>query len=174
MEVFYIIVTSVLIGFSCSVLIGEAVSNFRRKEVIDEIKANASKTVQLNGPLKLLFIVLLIIVNIFGVLATAFPDFITQKMEMNYVAGIVIWWSAIIFDNVIVILLLTKATYDEEKIVVSKIFRKPKTFYIKDIIYFSQTGNLRIKTSYGSFILFNSFAGTNNLRSFLIVQKSKD
>ena len=67
--------------------------------------------------------------------------------------------------------MFTKATYDDEKIIFKKIFRKPKAYYFSDITSFTKTGNLKVVTKNGSFMLFNALSGTNSLRQ-LIAEKT--
>ena len=63
--------------------------------------------------------------------------------------------------------MLTKATYNDKEIIVKKALSKSKIYKYEDIISYSESGNLRVKTKTGNFTLLNAMSGTNTLRQIL-------
>ncbi|MDE6585984.1 MAG: hypothetical protein K2K80_04830, partial [Clostridia bacterium] len=144
---------------------------FLKREIANEKIAKEEKSVKIDKKFFTVFLSLMIFLNLIGVLIIALPDFVTEYLEFNYIATICVWWIPIIFDDVVFCLMCTKATYDDEKMIIKKLFRKPKVYYYSDIISFSKTGNLKVTTTKGNFTLFNAFAGTGSLREFIAVKR---
>lgn len=65
------------------------------------------------------------------------------------------------------------ATYDDEKITIKKLFSKAKGYYFADIISFTKTGNLKVVTKNGKFMLFNALSGTKSLRQLITGKASQ-
>lgn len=173
MEIALRIIGGLIIAFACSIMLDWLMPKFKRKEQADEATARQNKTVKLGKELSELFIIVVPMVNIVEIIIVAAPILITRYMGMNYIAVVSVWSAMTLFNDIMMFFLFTKATYDDEKITVKKVFRKAKEYYYSDIIYFSPVANLRVKTTKGSFILFNAFAGTASLRAVLF-EKCKD
>lgn len=171
MEIVLRIITAVIISVFVAEMIDLLLPKFRKRETLNEQQAALEKKVKLSRGLFITFLTLLIFVNAIGILIVALPKIITEYMGFNYIVTILIWWIPLVFDDIIGYFLFTQAVYNDEKIVVKKLFSKPKTYYFSEIVSFSQTGNLKVKTSSGSFMLFNVLAGTSSLRKS-IMQKN--
>lgn len=139
----------------------------KKKEKTDEENAKQFRYVKLNKKLLIVFISLSVIIDAVGIIIFAAPDLIINFLGFNYIATIICWWIPLIFDNIFLYFLFTTVKYDDEKIVVKKVFSKPKEYKYDEITSFSHSGNLRVKTKNGSFILFNAMAGTKSLRETL-------
>lgn len=173
MEIALRIIGGLIITFTCSIMLDWLIPKFKRKEQVDEATAGKNKTVKLSKELTELFAVSIPLLNIVAIIIVAAPVLITEYMGMNYIVVLCVWGAMTLFNDIMMFFLFTKATYDEEKIIVKKVFRKAKDYYYSDITYFSPVANLRVKTTKGSFILFNAFAGTASLRAVLF-EKCKD
>lgn len=173
MEISLRIITSFLISISASILAEILYPIFLKKEKENEEKAKEEHSVHFSKKLARVYIGMLIFLNIIGILIIALPKVITEFLEFNYVATICVWWIPIIFDDVVACIFSTKATYDDEKIVVKKLFRKPKVYYYSDIISFTKTRNLKVETTKGKFLLFNSLSGTDSLRKVIAEKTSQ-
>lgn len=116
---------------------------------------------------KLIFVVLAILSNIIGIVILAFPSIIIDILGFNYLITIIVWWLPLIFNNAILYLLFTEAKYNDKGIFVNKVFSNEKFYKYDDILSYCETGNLKVKTRNGSFVLLNAMAGTNSLRKIL-------
>ena len=171
MQIALRVITGILVSISTSIIGAILYPILLKREQANEEKAKAENSVYVSKKFGATFVCLLVFLNIIGILIIALPNVITEILGFNYVATICIWWIPIIFDDIVTYLLFTKTTYDDVKITVKKLFRKPKIYYFNDITYYTRTGNLKVVTSNGSFMLFNMLAGTNGLRQ-LIAQKT--
>ncbi len=172
-EIVLRVITSFIASISASIVCAILTPIFLKREKANEEKAKSEKSVYVSKKFAIVFIALLIFINVIGVLIVALPNVITEYLEFNYVTTICVWWIPMIFDDVVMLLLFTKATYDDEKITVKKPFCKPKVYYYSDIISFTMTGNLKVVTTKGKFMLFNMLAGTNSLRQLIAKKKSQ-
>lgn len=175
MEIALRVLSGILVSVSISIIVELIVikklyPKLKKREDDTEQKAKTTKTVKLDKRLSIIFISLLVFVNIIGVLIIALPKVITEYLEFNYIATVCVWWVFVIFEDVFCYFIFMQAAYDDEKIIVKKLFFKPKEYYYSDITYYSKKGNLRVKTPKGSFVLFNALAGTQSLRG-VITQK---
>lgn len=171
MEIALRVISAFLVGLSTSILGSILYPILLKREKVNEEKAKSEKIVSISKKLAIALVTLLIFLNIIGILIIALPNVIVEFFEFNYIATICIWWIPIIFDDVVAYIIFTKATYDDEKITVKKLFHKPKVYYFSDIVSYTKTGNLKVVTIKGKFTLFNALAGTNSLRQ-LIAQKT--
>ena len=174
MEIVLRVITGVLVSISTSVICGILYPVFLKREKANEKKAKSENRVYFSKKLAAVLISIMIFINIVGILIIALPDVITEIMEFNYIATICIWWVPVIFIDIFYPLILsTNAIYDDERITVRKLFRKPKVYYYSDITFYTKTGNLKVVTTKGSFTLFNMFAGTNSLRQLIAKKTSQ-
>ncbi len=172
MEIALRVITAFLVGISTSIVVSVLYPIFLKREKANEEKAKSENRVYFSKKMTAFFISILILINITGILIVALPDVITEIMGFNYIATICVWWIPVILMDIYYSLILyTHAIYDDEKIIVKKIFRKQKTYYFSDIISYTKTGNLKVVTTTGKFTLFNIYAGTNSLRQ-LIAEKT--
>lgn len=167
MEIALRVISAFLVSISTSIIVDILYPIFLKREKANEEKAKSEKSVYVSKKFATGFIVLLIFINIIGIIIIALPKFISEYLEFNYIATICIWWIMIIFDDIVMYFIFTKVTYDEEKIIVKKLFQKPKVYYYSDITSFTKTGNLKVVTTKGKFLLFNALSGTNSLRQIL-------
>ncbi len=172
MEIALRVISAFLVSASTSVICGILYPIFLKREKTNEEKAKSENSVHFSKKLASLFISIMIFINIIGTLIIAFPNVITEIMKFNYVATICIWWILVIFVDILYPqIIFTTATYDEEKIIIKKVFRKPKTYYFSEILSFTKTGNLKVVTTKGKFTLLNMLSGTNSLKQ-LIAEKT--
>ena len=166
------VISSFLVCVSTSIVVSILYPILLKREKANEEKAKSENRVYFSRKLTALFISILIFINITGILIVALPDVITDIMGFNYIATICIWWiPVILMDIYYPLIIYTHASYDDEKIIIKKIFRKQKIYYFSDIISYTKTGNLKVVTTNGKFTLFNLYAGTNGLRQ-LIAEKT--
>lgn len=146
------------------------------KEVAEsEQKAKAERSVAAGKKMYTFFLIMLILLNAVGILLVAWPTFFIEYLEFGrngYIGTLIFWFVLIVFDDMVFCFMSTKATYDDEKIVVKKMFSRPKEYYFRDIVGFTRFGNLKVETTSGKFTLLNLFIGTDSLRKFLM-QKSE-
>ena len=162
------IITQILVTISVTLIIRHMLPKWKKRETEGESKAQKERIVKFDRRLGRIFLSLVIFLDLIGIFIIAFPKVITDFLEFNYVATIIIWWIPISFDNIALHFIMTEAKYDDTKIVIKKAFLKEKTYLICDILDFSKKGNLKVKTKTGNFVLYNAFYGTASLRSFLI------
>lgn len=167
MEVALRVVTGFMVSIFAAMIGDLLLPKLRKSEIEKERIAKSKRFVKLSKGLFAVFLTLLSVVNLVGVLIIALPDVVTVYLRFNYTATILVWWIPLIFNDAAGYFLFTQATYDDEKIVVKKLFSKPKAYCYDDITEFSPSGNLRVVTSKGRFVLFNAFAGTSSLREFI-------
>lgn len=167
MEIALRVISALLVTLSISILGDILYPKFLKREKTNEDKAKAERKVYINNKLSAVFIALLIFCNIVGILIIALPNVVTEILKFNYVTTICVWWIPIIFDSIVVYIMFTKATYDDEKITIKKLFSKPKVYYFSDIISYTKTGNLKVVTKNGNFLLFNALSGTDSLRQVI-------
>lgn len=167
MEIAFRVITGFMVSVFAAMIVDLLLPKLKKSEAENERIAKSKKYVKLSKKFFAVFLALLSFVNIVGVLIIALPDVVTDYLRFNYTVTILVWWIPLIFSDAMGYFLFTKAMYDDEKIVVKKLFFKPKAYYYDDITDFSQSGNLRVVTSKGKFVLFNAFAGTSSLREFI-------
>lgn len=171
LEIVLNILSMVLIEISVSMIITHFYPKFKKKEIELEEKASQLGHVKMYQTFKLIFVVLAIISNLVGIVIFSFPSLIINILGFNYLATIIVWWLPLIFNNAILVLLFTEAKYNDEGIFVKKVFSKEKFYKYEEILSYSETGNLKVKTKKGSFVLLNAMAGTNKLREILKAKK---
>ncbi len=171
LEIVLNILSMLLVEISISMIISHFYPKFKKKEVESEEKASQLKYVKIDPTFKNIFVVLAIISNLVGIVIFAFPRLISDILQFNYVATIIVWWLPLIFDNFILYSFFTEARYNDEGIFVKKAFSKEKFYKYDEILRYRETGNLKVKTTKGSFVLINAMAGTNSLRNILKSRK---
>ncbi len=167
LEIVLNVLSMVFIEISVSMIITHLYPKFKKKEIDLEENASQLKHVKMDKMFKSIFVVLAILSNIIGIVIFAFPSIIIAILGFNYLITIIVWWLPLIFSNAILYLLFTEAKYNDKGIFVKKVFSKEKFYKYDDILSYSETGNLKVKTTKGSFVLLNAMAGTNSLRKIL-------
>ncbi|MDE7395706.1 MAG: hypothetical protein K2M95_06285 [Clostridiales bacterium] len=172
MEIALRIITGGILSFFVPLLINVIIRSkmpkWEKWEMENEQEAKSKNYVKLDKNFYMFFLVACIIVNLTGILIVALPKLITKYIGFSYIVILIIWWAMLIFDDTMLCLMCTQATYDDEKIVVKKVFCKPKEYYYSDIVDYTVKGNLKVKTTKGNFLLFNLCAGTSSLRDLII------
>lgn len=143
-------------------------SYFAKKEKLNEEEAGKKHIVKMSKGLTAAFVSCLVIIHITEIVIIVGKPIITDICGFDYITTLIVWTVAVALDDILVYYMFTKATYDDEKIVVMKPLQKAKTYYFDDIESYSLTGNLEVNTTKGSFVLYNSFAGTETLRGVII------
>lgn len=167
LEIILNIVSAILIELSFNFLGSHLYNVFKSKEIKDEENAKKSKTIKMGSLLNYLF-VLAMLCNLVGIIIIAFPKLIKEYLGFNYIASIIIWWIPLIFDNIVLYFASIKVNYNNQEIIIKRPLCKQKRYKFSEIISFTKTGNLIVKTTHGRFILFKALAGTESLRTLLI------
>lgn len=110
LEIILNIIGAILIELSINLLGSHLYNTFKTKE---------SKTINVGKLLN--FFVLAMICNLVGIVIFTFPKLITEYLEFNYVATIIIWWIPLIFDDIVLYFLSIKVNYNDEEIITKKI-----------------------------------------------------
>lgn len=165
------VITFFVIDIAIALLFDRLVPIWRKKERELEIENGAKQVVKtewkkMSG--MSLMLICAVIANLTAIVLIAIPDLLSKWLGFDVTLIAIIWWIVLVFDDIILYFLCVTATYDDETITVKKPFFKAKTYRFDDVIGYSPTGNLRIKTKTGSFTLFNAMSGTQALRSFLV------
>lgn len=161
----------VLVEIFISLIIAHFYPKFKKYEIGQEDEASRLGYVKLDKKLKRMFIVLCTIFDIMSIVVFACPKLVRDFLGLNYLATVIILFLLLTFDNLVIALLFTEASYNEEGIFVKKVFSKEKFYKYSEILSFTEIGNLKVKTQKGSFVLFNTMSGTDSLRKYL---KSKN
>ncbi|MBQ9145627.1 MAG: hypothetical protein IJX70_04110 [Clostridia bacterium] len=167
LEIILNILSMILIALSATMIINHLYPKFKKLEKETEEEAKQYRYVEMNKTIKNAFIIMAIITNLIGIIIFIFPNLITNILGFNYTATIIVWWLPVLFDNVILYFMLTKATYNDKEIIVKKALSKSKIYKYEDIISYSESRNLRVKTKTGNFTLLNAMSGTNTLRQII-------
>ena len=165
LEVYTRIISTLLAGTISFFVVRALYPKFKKKEIDDEEKACQYKHVQINKFLGRFFLATSIFMLIVGFVILIFPSLIIEILEFNYLTTALVWWISTIFVNACTFLMLTKAQYNDEEIIVTKFLLKSKTYKFDEIISYSKEGNLRVKTKNGRFTLFRAMSGTESLRN---------
>ena len=167
MNIFLYIVSIIFLELSINIIINRLTPFFSKKAKQNEIIAGEIGLVKADKMTYGMFFFPTIIVNIAGLIILIFPKLVTDILGFNFIATIIIWWTAMIFDNIILYFLSITAIYNGIEILVKMPFVKPISFKINEIIYFSKTRNLTIKTKDKKIILLRVLSGTDSLRNYL-------
>jgi len=146
---------------------------FKKREEKNEELAKKYNYVKMDKKIISVFKIYSVFAIVIAIVIFAFPKFIKTTLGFNYIATIILWWIPLIFNTIILYFMLIEVSYNDENIIVKKPLLKPKTYNFSDIIYFSKTGNLKVKTLKGNFLLFRAMAGTKTLRELLIAKINK-
>ena len=172
-EIISNIFSMLLVGFSSTIISKYYFSKIKKIESNYEELAKINKTVKIDKIFLRVFVVMAIFANIIGIIIFALPNFVANVLGFNYLVTIIIWWLPLMFNNIILIFMFTEASYNNEQIIVKTVF-KTKIYKLDEIIYFSKSGNLKVKTTRGNFLLFNAMYGTLHLREFLLSKNIGD
>lgn len=140
---------------------------FKKREQKNEELAKKYNYVKMDKKIISIFKIYSVFAIVIAIIIFAFPKFIKNTLGFNYIATIILWWMPLIFNTIILYLMLIEVKYDDEHIIVKKPLLKPKIYKFSEITDFSKTGNLKVKTLKGNFILFKAMAGTQTLREIL-------
>ena len=177
MKVFILALVCALSVFTYTVVAESLTSclttRLQKKDEENEQKATIAQTVQFSKLFRAGYLIGTIVINLALVAFVVLMfHFNIIESEQTIIILAVVIGAASVFFNVTTVLFSVKAEYDDEKIIVKRAFRKTKEFYYKDILHYTSSGNLKVQTSQGNFLLFYACEGINALRA-VISEKTK-